>query len=209
MKTLLSYSAAVALFSLSAAAQDAAQVKFDLKGIKLEQQQTPQIQATNIVDKKWRPKNWLELEMAFSIKLARDAGGRDGSLAAMDVKYFIGLSQNSAEGKPIVLSGTVSYQNIPAAEDCFALAFVSPSTLKRTLQKDNGGKGDVRAYGVEVSIGGTVVAVQSSTGSPWWVDANKQPDATKFSFEEGGVVGKSKTPFAPFWGDYDVPNRAQ
>lgn len=209
MKTLLFYTAAAALFSLSAAAQDAAQVKFDLKGIKLEQQQTPQIQATNIVDKKWRPKNWLELEMAFSIKLARDAGGRDGSLAAMDVKYFVGLSQNSAEGKPIVLSGTVSYQNIPAAEDCFALAFVSPSTLKRALQKDNGSKGDVRAYGVEVSIGGTVVAVQSSTGSPWWVDSNKQPDSTKFSFEEGGVVGKSKTPFAPFWGDYDVPNRAQ
>lgn len=23
-------------------------------------------------------------------------------------------------------------------------------------------------------------------------------------FEDGGVLGKDKTPFAPFWGDYDV-----
>jgi len=190
-------------------AQDSTQVKLDPKGVKIEQQQTPQIQAANIVDKKWRPKNWLEVDAQFDIKLARDVGGRDGSLAGLDVKYYIGLNQNSKDGKPIVLSGTVSYQNVPADEESHTLAFVAPSTLKRVLQKDNGGKGDVKAVGCEFIVAGTTIAVVSSTGTPWWYDPTTKAPSDKFSFEDGAVLGKNKTPFAPFWGDYDVPVRAQ
>ncbi len=187
-------------------AQDATQVKVDVKGVKLDQQQTPQIQALNIVDKKWRPKNWLEIEVAFDIKLARDVGGRKGSLDSMQVKYFIGLNQRDDSGKNIVLSGTVNYNDVPADTTSFGLAFVSPSTLKRILLKDNGGKGDVVAYGVEVLVGGTRVAAGSSTGSnPWWYDSSTQGLSDKFAFEDGAVLPKSKTPFAPFWGDYDLP----
>ncbi|MCB1209089.1 MAG: hypothetical protein KDK97_07165 [Verrucomicrobiales bacterium] len=203
---------AIAIAGLAAgniSAQDSTQVKLDAKSIKLEQQQTPQIQASNIVDKKWRPKNWLEIDAEFAIKLARDVGGRDGSLAGLDVKYYVGMNQNSKDGKPIVLSGTVSYQNVPADDDSHTLAFVAPSTLKRILQKDNGGKGDVKAVGCEFLVGGTIIAVQSSTGSPWWYDPATKAPSDKFSFEDGAVLGKNKTPFAPFWGDYDVPVRAQ
>lgn len=185
--------------------QDATQVKVNVKGVKLDQQQTPQIQAMNVVDKKWRPKNWLEIEVAFDIKLARDAGGRKGSLEAMDVKYYIGLNQNAEDGKPIVLSGTMNYKDVPADENCFGLAFVSPSTMKRILLKDNGGKGDVKAHGVDVFVGGTRVAFGSSTGSPWWFDPAAQGLSDKLSFQDNTVVPKNKTPFAPFWGDYDLP----
>lgn len=190
-------------------AQDATQVKVEVKQVKVEQQQTPQVQALNIVDKKWRPKNWLEIEVAFDIKLARDAGGRSGSLGAMEVKYFIGLNQKSEDGKNVVLTGTVSYKDVPADTACFGLAFVSPSTMKRILQKDNGGKGDVVAYGVEVLVGGKRMALGSSTGSPWWFDAATQGLSDKFAFEDSAVLPKSKTPFAPFWGDYDLPVAAQ
>ena len=184
-------------------------MKLDPKNIKIEQQQTPQIQATNIVDKKWRPKNWLELDTEFSIKLARDVGGRDGSLAGLDVKYYVGLNQNSKEGKPIVLTGMISYQNVPADEESHTMAFVAPSTLKRVLQKDNGGKGDVKAVGCEFVVGGTPIAFVSSTGTAWWYDPSTKAPSDKFEFEDGAVLGKNKTPFAPFWGDYDVPVRAQ
>lgn len=190
-------------------AQDATQVKVEVKGVKMEQQPTPQIQALNIVDKKWRPKNWLEIEVAFDIKLARDAGGRSGSLSAMEVKYFIGLNQKSEDGKNMVLTGTMSYKDVPADTACFGLAFVSPSTMKRILQKENGGKGDVVAYGVEVLVGGKRLASGSSTGSPWWFDTASQGLSDKFAFEDGAVLSKSKTPFAPFWGDYDLPVAAQ
>ncbi len=183
-------------------AQDASQVKVEVKGVKLEQQSTPQIQALNIVDKKWRPKNWLEIEAAFDLKLARDAGGRDGSLDTMEVKYYVGLNQRDDAGKNIVLSGSVRYIDVPADTTSIGLAFVSPQTLKSVLKKDNGGKGDVAAFGVEVLVGGTRVA---SSGSPWWFDAGSQGLSDKFSFLEGTVLPKSKTPFAPFWGDYDLP----
>lgn len=201
-------------FALSAgswvAGQDATQVKVDIKGVKLEQQQTPQVQATNIVDKRWKPKNWLEIEVAFDIKLAKDAGGRAGSLAAMEVKYFIAVNQKNADGKNVVLTGTMSYKDVPADTACFGLAFVSPSTMKRILLKDNGGKGDVVAYGVEVLVGGKRVAFGSSTGaSPWWFDASTQALSDKFAFEDSAVLPKFKTPFAPFWGDYDLPVSAQ
>ncbi len=187
-------------------AQDATQVKVDVKGVKLEQQQTPQIQATNIVDKRWRPKNWLEIEVAFDIKLARDVGGRKGSLDAMQVKYFVGLNAKDDTGKNIVLTGTMNYKDVPADTTSFGLAFVSPSTLKRVLLKDNGGKSDVQAYGVEVLVGGQRVAFGSSPGSsPWWFDPSTQGLSDRFAFEDGAVLSKAKTPFAPFWGDYDLP----
>lgn len=205
MKPLKIALTALACIAGWAGAQDASQVKVDVKGVKLEQQQTPQIQALNIVDKKWRPKNWIEIEVAFDLKLAPNAGGRTGSLAAMEVKYYIGLNQKNEEGKNVVLAGGMNYKDVPANTDCFGLAFVSPSTLKRVLQKDNGGKGDVVAYGVEVLVGGTRVASGSSTGSPWWFDTAKQGLSDKFAFDEGSVLPKSKTPFAPFWGDYDLP----
>jgi hypothetical protein len=205
MKTFQIALLALLSSGLVAQGQDATQVKVNIKGVKLEQQQTPQIQALNIVDKKWRPKNWLEIEAAFDIKLARDAGGRKGTLEAMEVKYYIGLNQNTEEGKPIVLSGSLSYKDVPADVDCFGLAFVSPSTLKRLLLKDNGGKGDVKAHGVDVFVGGARVAFGSSTGSPWWFDAAAQGLSDKLAFQDGTILPKAKTPFAPFWGDYDLP----
>lgn len=209
MKSLKIVLTALAIFAGWAGAQDATQVKVTVKGVKLDQQQTPQIQALNLVDKKWRPKNWIEIEVAFDIKLARDVGGRKGSLEGMEVKYFIGVNQKSDDGKNIVLTGTMSYKDVPADTDCVGLAFVSPSTLKRILQKDNGSKSDVVAYGIEVLVGGTRVAHGSSTGSPWWFDNATQGISDKFAYEDGAVLPKSKTPFSPFWGDYDLPVAAQ
>lgn len=187
-------------------AQEANQVKLEVKGVKVEQQQTPQIQAGNVTEKRWRPKNWLEIEAAFDLKLARDAGGRDGSLTAMQVKYFIAVNQTDDTGKNIVLTGTLNYNDVPADTTSFGLAFVSPTTLKRVLKKDNGGKGDVKAFGVEVLVGGTRVGFGSSiSNNPWWYDPATQGLSDKFAFEDGTVLPKSKTPFAPLWGDYDLP----
>jgi len=190
----------------SLSAQDITQqVKVDVKSVKIDQQFTPQIQAINVVDKRWRPKTWIEIEGVFDIKLATDLGGRKGSLASMSVTYFIGLNQKTDDGKNIVLTGTVNYRDVPADSPGIGLAFVSPSTLKRILQKDNGGKGDVQAFGCEVTVGGTRLGFASSAGGPWWFDTATQGLSDKYSFQDGTVLPKAKTPFAPFWGDYDLP----
>lgn len=72
----------------------------------MEQQQTPQIQASNIVDKRWKPKNWIEFDTEFQID-PRTAG-EEGSFAALEFKYYAGVNAKSKDGKTIVLSGTVT-----------------------------------------------------------------------------------------------------
>lgn len=193
------------LIAGTASAQTATppQIRVNIKELKVEQQQTPQIQASNIVDKRWRPKNWIEIDVGMDNDIARDLGGRDGSVSGMEVKFYVGVTKTNKEGKTIVLTGQIAYENVPHGES-HALAFISPSTLKRVLQKDNGGKADIGAVGVEVSVGGQVLMAKSSTGGIWWLDPNTKAPLDKFAYEDGSVLGKADTPFAPFWGDYDL-----
>ena len=190
-------SAVLFVIAATAHAQDAKkEIKVDLVDMKVEQQFTPQITAVNVVDKRWTPKVWLEAQLNFKSTIATALGGRLGTLPAIEVKYFIGLSGvKPREGKPVILTGSITYKDVPSG-DVHALAYVTPASLKRLLQKDNGGKGDVSAWAVEISVGGTVVGGKSS-GGKWWEPAEK------FSYEEV-IISKDKTPFAPFWGDFDL-----
>lgn len=210
LPSLLALMAIVCFPVFTAEAQDAnQQVRVKIKSSKLENQYTPDFSAKYVTEKRWRPKQWIEIDTEFEIDLARDLGGKEGSYAGLDFRYFIATNQKNLEGKTIVLAGTITYVNIPASETSHVLAFVTPAALKRALQKDNGGKQDAVAFGFEVSVSGQVIAVHSSSAAPWWIDANKQPDSTKFEFQEGTVLPKVKTPFASLWGDYDLEARQQ
>lgn len=205
----------IALLSVCANAQDAnSQVKVKIKGVKIEQQQTPQMVVQNVVEKRWKPKQWIELDSELDVDIAADLGGKEGTYPSLEFKYFIAVNQKTKEGKNIVLSGSLTYENIPASrsgDTSHALAYVTPATLKKVLLKDNGGKADVSAIGIEIHSGGQMLqgAYFSSTGNPWWIGADKLPDSTKFEFQDGAVIPKSKTPFAPLWGDYDLQSKAQ
>lgn len=192
---------ALFLGTLAGFSQDAStQVKVDVKEVKFESQPTPQINTVNLVDKRWKPKTWLEVDTEFEIKLPRSEGGNEGTFAGLEMRYYLVTNATSKEGKRVMLTGSVSYSNIPAHEKCHALAFVSPATLKRALMKDNGGKADIVGYCVEVYASGQVVAGKTNTsaGGKWW------EDTSKFEVIDSSVLGKDKSPFAPFWGDYDV-----
>ncbi len=190
------------LLSLSVGiAQDAStQVKVEVKDVKFESQPTPQINTVNLVDKRWKPKTWLEVDTEFDIKLPRSEGGNEGTFPALEARYYFVTSATGKDGKRVMLTGSITYANIPAHEKCHALAFVSPATLKRALMKDNGGKADIVGYCVEIYANGQLVAgkTMGGGGGKWW------EDTSKFSVIDGSVLGKDKTPFAPFWGDYDV-----
>ncbi len=181
------------------------QLRLKIKDCKFEQQTTPDFGLKSATtEKRWKPLQWLEFDTEIEIDLARDLGGRDGTWESLEFKYFAGFNQKTKEGKNIVITGTMTYVNIPAKDASHALAYISPATLKKVLQKDNGGKNDVRAFGIEIHAGGKPIAVHSSTSSPWWIDANKQPNGQMFDFQDGGILPKAKTPFAPLWGDYDL-----
>lgn len=183
-------------------AQVAQMVKVDVKDIKTQDQKTPQFQANGVKEHVWRPKTWLEIDMEMDVKKAKTAGDNTTMVDALEVKYFIGLNATDANKKNYVLTGTMTLQNIPtrAGERAHALAFVSPSTLRRLLgdTKQFNSSVDIKAIAVEISHGGQVIGGYPTGQGKWW------EDLAKFAVVDGEILPKIKTPFAPLWGDYDV-----
>ncbi|MDB6140190.1 MAG: hypothetical protein JWO94_3262 [Verrucomicrobiaceae bacterium] len=186
------------MFAAAVIGQDAKpEIKISQVDVRIDQQFTPQIQATNVVDKRWKPKQWLEIQVDLKAAIARSLGGREGTYPAIEVKYYLALAGvKTKDNKQVVMTGTISYKDVANGEN-HTLGFITPATMKRLLQKETGGKGDISVFGVEITAGGDVVGGKSSTGSKFWEAADK------ISFEDA-VISKEKTPFAPFWGDFDL-----
>lgn len=203
--TFAAFSLATALHAQAPAGQPLPAVKVDIKRVTVAEQQTPQFNVNNVRDKRWRPKNWIEVDVEFDIKLPPDAGGRNGSYGSMQLNIYLALQHMTKDGKREVLQGTLDLQSIPAGETCHALAFVSPATLKAIFQKDNvTASSDIQGWGVEFIAEGQRIAGDSSVGkSPWW----EKTEA--LAIMQGQLLNKLQTPFAPLWGDYDVPVRAK
>jgi hypothetical protein len=184
-------------------AQTPPAVKVDVKAPKIINIQTPQFQAGNTPARNWRPKEWLEVDVELSIKLPQAAGGRNGSLASLTINYYIAMNAQK-DGKYQLLKGSLNYVDVPAGERCHALAYVSPATLRRVLEKDNFTAGsDMKAYAIEVVVDGQVVAGDTSVAGKWW----EKTDA--FIANESVILTRKDTPFDILWGDYDLPTKSK
>lgn len=202
----------MALTGAASAQEASTDFKVDIKALKAAEQQTPQIQVTNVKDKVWRPKKWLELDVDLDAKkLVKTPGELNPMMDAMEVKFFVGLNKADKSGKAYVLTATVTYANVPAkgvSEKSHLLMFASPATMTRLLDKaDFSAQADIKALGVEVYYGGKVCGFESSTGkggqARWWADLSK------FTVIDGALVPKAKTPFSVLWGDYDIETKPQ
>lgn len=180
-------------------------VKLKIKGVEVQEQPTPMLEANNVKMKRWTPKNWIELDVEFDIKLPEEAGGRKGTYAAMQLNIYVALQHMNKEGKREVITGTLDLVDIPADEPCHALAYISPSTLKSIFQKDFvTASSDIQGWGIEFVAEGKVIAAKSSVGNkPWWESKET------FSMLQGMLLNKLQTPFADIFGDYDVQVKAK
>ncbi|WP_395744213.1 Amuc_1102 family pilus-like protein [Prosthecobacter sp.] len=178
-------------------------VKLRIKGVEVQEQQTPMFNVTNVKMKRWEPKNWIELDVEFDIKLPEAAGGRKGTYAGMQLRIYVALQHMTKESPPKreVITGTLDLLDIPADEPCHALAYISPAALKAIFQKDTvTASSDIQGWGVEFVAEGKVIAAKSSVGkTAWW--ENKEA----FAMMDGLLLNKMQTPFAAVFGDYDVP----
>lgn len=195
--TTLALVALVAFSTVSLSAQTAPAVKVDIKPPKIETIQSPQFQAGNVPNLNWRPKNWLMVDMELDIKLPQAAGGRNGSLPAMTVNYYLALGVQK-DGKYQVIKGSLEYVDIPAAEKCHALAFVPPATMRRLLEKETYSNSDITVWGVEVLVDGQRVAADGSIKNPWWETSDK------FIMNDNAMLPKKDTPYSILWVDYDL-----
>lgn len=189
-------------FAAAAYAQDAP-VRVRVNDIKTTPVQTPQFQISNIPAKPYRPKNWMEIDTTFDAEKAPKAAVDTGPFVEqLEFKYYIALNKMKGN-KYILLTATVIYSNIGVKEKSHALAFVSPATLTRLLEKADFTIGDIKAAGVEVNYGGQLVGGKSSAGNKFWEKLDS------FEVMDGLILPKYKTPFAPAWGDYDVEVKPQ
>jgi hypothetical protein len=196
---ILSAFAALAFIAPMVSAQDAPTVKVDVKDMKVQQQQSPQISATNVTDKRWRPKNWLEVDLAFDAKKAPVPGDRNPFIESVDIKFYVALNKQDAEGKYILLTASSTFLNVLSKEVNRAMVFAPPAALSRLLEKPDFSNTDVRAYGVEINHNGQLVGGYSSQGGKFW-----ETSAANFSVVDGVLLPKAKTPFSVLWGDYDL-----
>lgn len=199
---LLAAIAVLNVFATGVQAQDAPTVKVDVKDMKVQQQQSPQIPANNVTDKRWRPKNWMEIDLAFDAKKAPVPGDRNPYIESLDIKFYVALNKQTADGKYILLTASATFLNIMSKETSHAMMFAPPQALSRLLEKTDFSNADAKAWGVEINHNGQLVGGYSSQGGKFW-----ETSANNFAVTDGVLLPKAKTPFSVLWGDYDLESK--
>lgn len=139
--------------------------------------------------------NWLEVEVAFNWEpRAKDPKYTD----ELTFNYYILLKAKTKEDpNGILLSGTVTHVNIPQGSDLHSVVYVSPRSLERFFEGKvpNNVKAAVEAVAVTISKQGQIVAEYTGGNfkSQWW---------SSFRQNNGFVLNKNETPFAPLEWDY-------
>lgn len=191
MKKLFSALALAGFFASSLHAQQQIQLKVgDVEVGKMEYdaQKTPNFQAGDVKGKDVpNPRDWLELEVEFEVK-----GAKDAVVKELLFRYYIGFKDQTGAAR--ILTGDVKHINIVPGDKSYSAVYVAPSTLGEIT-------GDFRAFqpsavqavGVEVYYNGVIVGGKSSLSG------------SKAKFWEGGtqpgVLSKAETPFALLWID--------
>ncbi len=193
---------------LGALAQASAPV--DIKKIEPALVESPQITAgTYRKARQGQPTPWLEIDVTFDHGDANAPGPKVAD--ELTVNYYILLDNASVtavnpDGKPTLLTGSVSHADIPYGRGLHTAVFVSPQTLLRYF---NGkvpavATQAIKDVGVTISDKSGIVARNSwkgkpAAGSTWWDDSSPYSQVT------GRVMDKNQTPFAALAWDYYLP----
>ncbi len=171
-------------------------------------QKSPKIPAEGPKDKRWTPRDWLEIEVdceAVFSKKAKDTKQR--AYSEVTVKYYVYLEGQSKE-KSRILTGETVHVNVPIKEEGHSAMYVNPQTIESLTGKKEGNPTAVKYWGVEILIGGEMVGYKVSPGAPgtpkepWW-------SAPTAPAKEAGLKRKSETPFSVLWSDYHYEERGK
>ncbi len=146
-------------------------------------------------DKKFAPKDWLEVEASLKID-ATPEQKKIGYINQVVVKWYVGLKNPDGKGA-IKLVKTINHINVPVDEEVFTSVYMSPATIKRLTGKDKANKGAVEAVGIEVLVDGVKVGQASEKAKELWWNAPALSDQS----EKFPLLSKNETPFAMLWYD--------
>lgn len=150
--------------------------------------------------KKFKPKDWLEVEMKFKVKMD-PKNYKEKFVDKVTVKWYVAVKVKiDGKEKVRLLEKEVNYVNVPTDEDLYASVYLSPAAVKRISGGDRAAKGVVEAVGGEIRINGSEAVKQSGyfttlprSKGKWWEELspyNKIP-----------LRNKNETPFKFLWWD--------
>ena len=171
---------------------------FKIKKVEIATQKAPDFTLKGgTTDKRWKAKDWIEMDFEIDVKPPK----ADRDLKFYDtisIKYYAFLIPTDPK-KQKVLTVEVNYVNIPVDEVIHTVVYLSNSTIVNITGDKNVDKGLIKFYGAEVTYKGILAGQYASSkigNLPWW-KSDKTP-----ALEEGRLLPKGKTPFAPLWFDH-------
>lgn len=168
----------------------------------------PDYQLKGGTEKRFKPSDWMEIEFELEVKLPKGSPPKTKFIDGLDIKFFVFLDL-ADKTKLKVLTATVNYINVPAGgnDKEHVVVYLSPATLLHLTEEKTVNKQMVTGIGAEASYSGVVVgrfsAGLGAPGQPWWTSPKMPPT------EEGRLLPKHKTPFAPLWYDYYLEEKAE
>lgn len=174
--------------------------KVDLDKPEISQIPSPDL-AGGIAKKKFKPKDWLEVELKLKIEVPRQLKETMKYIDEVKVKWYIAVKNPEKGGaKYNLLEREVVHTNVPVDEVTYLSIYISPNTLKRL----SGGQGVsprlLEDVGGVITVNGIEPVKQSGYFSMknkgrWWESAafarsDKYP-----------VLNKNETPFKNLWYD--------
>jgi len=157
-------------------------------------------------NKSFKPKDWLEVEVKFSVKMPRSY--KQKFIDRVTVRWYVAIDDPRGGKKPVFLEKEVNYVNIPVDEDVYTSVYLSPSAVKRISGRDRAGKRIVKSVGGEILINGQAAfedsGMFSDKGKPgWWNKISR--------YDKIQLLNKNETPFKFLWwdryGEIEVPRR--
>ena len=152
----------------------------------------------NTMAKKFKAKEWLEVEVKFKIQ---SSNKKEKFVDRVTVKWYVAAKVTEGSStKTRVLEKEVNYVNVPVGEDVFVSVYLSPSAVRRISGGDNAAKSVVEGVGGEILVNGSqpekssgFFSTLSRSKGKWWDSLaryNKIP-----------LRNKNETPFKFLWWD--------
>jgi hypothetical protein len=188
---ILSASVLAGLFAAGTASVSA-EAKIDVKDPKFDALLSPVV-GGNTNEKKFSPKDWLEVEVEFTVEAVRPET-KDGYIDQAEIRWFVAVENPGGKGFWL-LEKQVTHVNIEVGESTYASVYLSPSSVKRLSGSDRANKGLVWGVGGEISVAGTTVQFNSKGSKPWWTSGNLSRT------DKVPLLNKNETPFKGLWWD--------
>jgi len=173
-----------------------AEVKVDVDKPKFDDLQSPQFAGNTTSKKNFRPKDWLEVEVKFSVT---DSNSKAKFADRVSVHWYVAVKNPEGGKGGWLIEKKITHVNVPLGEDIYSSVYLSPSAVLRLSGRTSASKGVVDFVGGEIEVNGkrTIFVSKGSDRDPFW---NKYAGSLSRT-DKVPLFNKNETPFKALWYD--------